>query len=54
MPHAADILLADDERALRASLKGALERRGYSVRCASGGESALAMYRERRPDLTTD
>lgn len=51
MPHAADILLADDERALRAFLKEALERRGFSVRCAPDGERALAMYRAKRPDL---
>ena len=51
MPRAADILLADDERALRVFLKEALERRGFSVRCAPDGERALAMYRARRPDL---
>ena len=51
MPRAADILLADDERALRDFLKKALERRGFSVRCASDGGRALAMYRARRPDL---
>ena len=51
MPHSADILLVDDERALRVSLKGALERRGYSVRCAADGKGALAMFRARRPDL---
>ena len=51
MPHAADILLADDERALRVFLKEALERRGFSVRCAPDGGRALAMYRAKRPDL---
>ena len=51
MPRAADILLADDERALRVFLREALERRGFSVRCAPDGVRALAMYRARRPDL---
>lgn len=46
-----DILLADDERALRESLKRILTEEGYSVRLARNGEEALAMFREARPDL---
>ena len=51
MPRGAEILLADDERAVRESLRGLLEERGYAVRCASDGDRALALYREHRPDL---
>ena len=51
MPHGAEILLADDERAVREALCGLLESRGYVVRCASDGDRALALYREHRPDL---
>ena len=47
----AEILLADDERAIREALRGLLESRGYVVRCASDGDRALALYREHRPDL---
>ena len=46
-----DILLAEDERVVRKSLKRLLEANGYAVRAASDGERALALYRERRPDL---
>ena len=51
MPGGAEILLADDERVVRNALCGLLEDSGYVVRCASDGERALALYRERRPDL---
>ena len=51
MPRAAEILLADDERAIRVLLKEALERHGYVVRTAPDGPRALALYRARRPDL---
>ena len=47
----ADILLADDERAVRKLLKGVLEERGYAVRTAANGGQALGLYRARRPDL---
>lgn len=47
----ADILLADDERAVRKLLKGVLEERGYVVRTAANGDQALGLYRARRPDL---
>lgn len=47
----AEILVVDDERAVRESLKGILEGEGYSVRLANDGESALAEYRASRPDL---
>ena len=47
----ADILLADDERAVRRFLKEVLEGRGYAVRTAANGDQALGLYRARRPDL---
>lgn len=46
-----EILLAEDERVFRASLKDLLEANGYAVRAVANGEKALAAYRERRPDL---
>ena len=51
MPRTADILLADDERAIRSLLAGVLEKRGYVVRGAADGRQALALYRAKRPDL---
>ena len=51
MPRTADILIADDERAIRNFLIGVLEKHGYAVRGAADGKLALALYRERRPDL---
>jgi len=48
----ADLLIVDDEPILRESYARFFERAGHSVRCASTGESALAMWRERRPDVT--
>ena len=47
----ADILVADDTRAIRSALSILLEEEGFSVRIASDGEEAMAMYRKRRPDL---
>lgn len=47
----ADILIADDTRAIRSALQILLEEEGYVVRVASDGEDALAELRRRRPDL---
>ena len=47
----ADILVADDTRSIRSALSLLLEEEGHTVRLASDGESALAEYRRRRPDL---
>jgi DNA-binding response OmpR family regulator len=47
----ADILVADDTRSIRSALSLLLEEEGHTVRLASDGESALAEYHRRRPDL---
>lgn len=47
----ADILVADDTRSIRSALSLLLEEEGHTVRLASDGESALAEYRRKRPDL---
>ena len=46
-----EILVVEDERALREGLKGMLFGEGYAVRTARDGEDALAKIGERRPDL---
>lgn len=50
-PEMADILVADDTRSIRSALSLLLEEEGHTVRLASDGESALAEYRRKRPDL---
>ena len=47
----ADILIVDDERAVREGLKGILQGEGFGVRTARDGEDALRKIAERRPDL---
>ena len=47
----ADILVADDTRSIRSTLSLLLEEEGHTVRLASDGESALAEYRRKRPDM---
>ena len=44
------ILVVDDERAVRESLRRALELEGYEVELATDGEEALAAGRAGRPD----
>lgn len=46
-----DILLAEDESAIREGLAALLESEGYAVRTAADGVSALEAFRARRPDL---
>ncbi len=48
---AARILVADDDRDVRALTKRALERDGHSVIEAMSGAEALRLVREQRPDL---
>jgi len=47
----ADILVADDTRAIRRMLSILLEEEGHTVRLASDGEEALSEYSKARPDL---
>jgi len=47
----ADILIVDDEKNLRWSLRIALEERGHAVEEATRGEECLAVLRERTKDL---
>ena len=47
----AEILVVDDERAVRNGLKALLQTGGYSVRLARSGPQALEQFRTRRPDL---
>jgi len=48
---APSILVVDDERNVRATLKGVLEDEGYSVRTVSSGEEAIKAARRTSPDL---
>ncbi len=47
------IVVVDDEEAIRLLYKEELTDAGYAVEIASNGAEALAMVRERRPDLLT-
>ncbi|MFQ5744236.1 MAG: sigma-54-dependent transcriptional regulator [Acidobacteriota bacterium] len=51
MNNTARILIVDDERNVRATLKGVLEDEGYSVAAASSGEEALRAVERGCPDL---
>ena len=46
-----EILVVDDERAIRTGVKNILQAEGFTVRTAKNGEEALAAFRERRPSL---
>ena len=45
------VLVADDEKAIRESIKDYLEAKGYSVKTATDGESALELFYENSFDL---
>ena len=47
----AEILVAEDESAIREGLCALLESEGYTVRAAVDGEDALRLFGECRPDL---
>ena len=47
----AAILVADDDALLLQLVEHKLKARGFEVRCAKDGESALEMASEHRPDL---
>lgn len=46
-----DVLIVDDDDALRGVVRNALERAGFTVREASDGERALRVIEELAPDL---
>jgi len=49
-PHAADILVVDDDPDIRDSLREVLEEEGYAVACVGNGREALDyLHREPRP-----
>ena len=45
------VLVADDEKAIRESIKDYLEAKGYSVKTATDGESTLELFYENSFDL---
>ncbi len=45
------LLIADDDDALRESLRGSLEIQGYTVMAAGSGREAIAVARTQRIDL---
>ena len=51
MGRATKILLVDDSKFLRLATERALTRAGYEVSTAVDGEDALAIARERKPDV---
>ncbi len=47
----ADILIVDDEDDIRLMISGLLEDEGYTARCASNSDAALAEIKKKKPDL---
>ena len=47
----ADILLVDDDRDIRDSIKIVLENNGYSIRTAANGRDALSELKKSLPDI---
>lgn len=45
------ILVIDDDHSLRRVIAYNLEEAGHDVLCASSGESGLALFQEKNPDL---
>ena len=46
-----EILLVDDERSIRNSMRAMLETEGFAVRTARSGDEAVRMFQEKRPDV---
>ena len=46
-----EILVVDDERAIRNGMRSMLLAEGFEVRLANNGDEALSAFRERRPSL---
>lgn len=47
----AEILIVDDDRSLRNSMRAMLESEGFGVRTARSGDEAVKLFSERRPDV---
>jgi DNA-binding response OmpR family regulator len=47
----ADILIVEDHPTMREAMRMVLEHEGFDIREASDGQAALAMARDRPPDL---
>jgi len=47
----AEILIVEDHPTMREAMRMVLEHEGFEIREAADGQSALAMVRERPPDL---
>jgi len=47
----ADILIVEDHPTMREAMRMVLEHEGFDIREAGDGQAALAMVRERPPDL---
>ena len=46
-----DILVADDTKSIRKTIRILLEEEGWNVRLAQNGDEVLAAYSEKRPDV---
>lgn len=51
MDHNPDVLIVDDDPAIRSSLRRGLKLEGFAVECADGGRSALLSVAKSQPDL---
>ena len=46
-----DILVADDTKSIRKTIRILLEEEGWNVRLAQNGDEVLSAYFEKRPDV---
>lgn len=46
-----NVMVVDDDAAVRLLVKTVLEEDGHECRCAAGGLDALKLYKEKRPDV---
>jgi CheY-like chemotaxis protein len=51
MAHAKQILVVDDEEAVRTAIRSLLEKSGHTVEAVASGAAAVAAAQARRPDL---
>ena len=47
----AEVIVVEDDPGIRSGIVASLESEGYAVRESSDGESALAMYSKKKPDI---